>query len=51
MKPFGPTQQPFYQIKFPSSSAINSELVVVGKAVFHLPDRSNLVFPSQLKYY
>lgn len=46
---FGPTSQPFYQVKFPSSSSINTDVIKILRPVFHVPGRSKFVFPSQLK--
>jgi H/ACA ribonucleoprotein complex non-core subunit NAF1 len=46
---FGPTSQPFYQVKFPSISSVDEDVVKVSRLVFHVPGRSKFVFPSQLK--
>ncbi|KAI5122371.1 hypothetical protein M0805_004128 [Coniferiporia weirii] len=46
---FGPTYQPLYQVKFLSADSIDKETITVSRAVFHVPPRSNFVFPSQLK--
>lgn len=48
---FGPTSQPLYQIKFSQAFPLNREIVTVSRAVYHVPDRSNFVFASQLKVY
>ena len=47
---FGPTYQPFYQVKFASTAPPDPEIVKPGRFVFHLPMRSNFVFPNQLKH-
>lgn len=46
---FGPTSQPFYQIKFNQEYPLDPEKVQVSRTVFHLPNRSNFIFLSQLK--
>ncbi|THH06672.1 hypothetical protein EW145_g3926 [Phellinidium pouzarii] len=46
---FGPTHQPLYQVRFSTADAIDKELVTTSRAVFHVPPRSNFVFPGQLR--
>ncbi|KAG6814151.1 hypothetical protein H0H92_002146 [Tricholoma furcatifolium] len=46
---FGPTSQPFYQVKFNTAFPLDSEKVQVSHDIFHVPTRSNFVFTSQLK--
>ena len=40
-----------YQVKFPSSSSIDKTMVTAGREIFHVPNRSNFVFPNQLRMY
>jgi H/ACA ribonucleoprotein complex non-core subunit NAF1 len=46
---FGPTTQPFYQVKFSSAFPLDPERVRVGREVFHVPTRSRFVFVNQIK--
>ncbi|KAH8110628.1 NAF1-domain-containing protein [Phellopilus nigrolimitatus] len=46
---FGPTHQPLYQVKFPTAASIDKEIATISRPVFHIPPRSNFVFPSQLR--
>ncbi len=46
---FGPTNQPFYRVQFNDSYPLDAEKVRVSREVFHIPQRSNFVFVSQLK--
>ncbi|KAA1468127.1 NAF1-domain-containing protein [Dentipellis sp. KUC8613] len=46
---FGPTYQPLYQIKFTNDFPLNPDQVIIGREVFHVPQRSNFVFLSELK--
>ncbi|KAH9849222.1 Gar1/Naf1 RNA binding region-domain-containing protein [Lenzites betulinus] len=48
---FGPTSEPLYQIRFNSKFPLDSEKVQVGRAVYHVPDRSNYVFVRQLRQF
>ena len=48
---FGPTTQPFYQVKFSSAFALDPGRVRVGREVFHVPTRSRFVFVSQIKAF
>ena len=48
---FGPTTQPFYQIKFNAAFALDPERVRVGREVFHVPTRSRFVFVNQIKAF
>lgn len=40
-----------YLIKFPSASAIDTNIVSTSREVFHVPSRSHFVFPSQLRMF
>ena len=48
---FGPTTQPFYQIKFSAAFPLDPERVRVGREVFHVPTRSRFVFVNQIKAF
>lgn len=45
---FGPTAQPFYQVKFNTSYQLELEKARVGRPVFHIPARSHFVPLNQL---
>jgi H/ACA ribonucleoprotein complex non-core subunit NAF1 len=47
---FGPTHSPLYQVKFTASFPIDADQVTVAREVFHVPSRSNFVFPSALRH-
>ncbi|KAI0962183.1 hypothetical protein AcV7_001082 [Taiwanofungus camphoratus] len=47
---FGPTSQPFYQVKFDKQYPLDLEKVRVLRPVFHVPERSNFVFVRQLRH-
>ena len=40
-----------YQVKYPSASAIDKDVVSVSREVFHVPTRSRFVFPNQLRMF
>ncbi|KAF8203942.1 Gar1/Naf1 RNA binding region-domain-containing protein [Pholiota molesta] len=48
---FGPTIQPFYQVKFNAAFPLDPERVRVGREVFHVPTRSRFVFVNQIKAF
>ncbi|KIM47516.1 hypothetical protein M413DRAFT_6834 [Hebeloma cylindrosporum] len=48
---FGPTTQPFYQVKFSAAFPLDPERVRVGREVFHVPTRSRFVFVNQIKAF
>ncbi|KAF7784155.1 hypothetical protein Agabi119p4_320 [Agaricus bisporus var. burnettii] len=48
---FGPTSQPFYQVKFNQAYPLDPEKVKIGRGVFHIPRRSHFVFVNQLKHF
>jgi H/ACA ribonucleoprotein complex non-core subunit NAF1 len=48
---FGPTSQPLYQVKFDERFPLDQEKVRVAREVFHVPQRSNFVFLSQIKHF
>ncbi|KAG9222481.1 hypothetical protein CCMSSC00406_0002816 [Pleurotus cornucopiae] len=47
---FGPTSQPFYQVKFNQKYPLNQEKVKTGREVFHVPSRSKFVFVRDIKH-
>ncbi|KAI0354589.1 NAF1-domain-containing protein [Trametes cingulata] len=48
---FGPTSEPLYQIRFNQKYPLDTEKVQVGRAVYHVPQRSNYVFVRQLRQF
>ncbi len=40
---FGPTAQPYYQVKFNSSYPIDADKVKLSRPVFHVPARSHFI--------
>ncbi|KAH0838065.1 Gar1/Naf1 RNA binding region-domain-containing protein [Lanmaoa asiatica] len=46
---FGPTSQPFYQVKFNQHYPLDTDKVWLSREVFHVPQRSHFVFVDQLK--
>ena len=47
---FGPTTGPLYQIRFNSKYPLDTTKIQVGRAVFHVPTKSNYVFVQQLRH-
>ncbi|KAG6837648.1 hypothetical protein H0H93_004924 [Arthromyces matolae] len=45
---FGPTCQPFYQVKFNKEFPLDPERAQIARDVFHVPARSNYIFLKQL---
>lgn len=43
--------QPLYQIKFTSSFPLDAAIAKISRPVFHVPQRSRFVFPSQLRKF
>ncbi|KAI9060521.1 NAF1-domain-containing protein [Trametes sanguinea] len=48
---FGPTSEPLYQVRFNQKYPLDTEKVQVGRAVYHVPQRSNYVFVRQLRQF
>ncbi|KAI0654489.1 Gar1/Naf1 RNA binding region-domain-containing protein [Cubamyces menziesii] len=48
---FGPTSEPLYQIRFNQKYPLDTEKVQIGRAVYHVPERSNYVFVRQLRQF
>ncbi|KAI0033966.1 Gar1/Naf1 RNA binding region-domain-containing protein [Vararia minispora EC-137] len=46
---FGPTSQPFYQVRFGEKYPLSLERVSVGRPVFYLPRYGKFVFVSELR--
>ncbi|KIL71545.1 hypothetical protein M378DRAFT_182941 [Amanita muscaria Koide BX008] len=46
---FGPTSQPFYQVRFNDAFPLDPEKVQVLREIFHVPRQSNYVFLRELK--
>ncbi|KAF8560086.1 NAF1-domain-containing protein [Imleria badia] len=46
---FGPTSQPFYQVKFNQHYPLDTDKVWLSREVFHVPQRSHFVFVGHLK--
>ena len=46
---FGPTLQPFYQIRFGEKYPLDAEKVQVSRPVFHVPRRSRFVNVAELR--
>ncbi|KAF4573233.1 hypothetical protein EYR36_007743 [Pleurotus pulmonarius] len=47
---FGPTSQPFYQVKFNQKYPLDHEKVKTGREVFHVPSRSKFVFVRDIQH-
>jgi H/ACA ribonucleoprotein complex non-core subunit NAF1 len=47
---FGPTSQPLYQVKFNHARPVDPERIWIAREVFHVPQRSNFVFLSQIRH-
>ncbi|KAG8685252.1 hypothetical protein FRC11_010872, partial [Ceratobasidium sp. 423] len=45
---FGAVKQPLYSVRFPSASAIDKDIIRIGRQVFHVPTRSNFVFTNEI---
>ncbi|OCH86658.1 NAF1-domain-containing protein [Obba rivulosa] len=48
---FGPTTQPFYQVRFNDQYPLDPTKVQVSRPVFHVPEHSRFVFVRQLKQF
>ncbi|KAJ8474555.1 hypothetical protein ONZ45_g15914 [Pleurotus djamor] len=47
---FGPTSQPFYQVKFNQKYPLDVSKVQLGREVFHVPTRSRFVFLRDIQH-
>ncbi|KAG8735834.1 hypothetical protein FRC10_010095 [Ceratobasidium sp. 414] len=45
---FGAVKQPLYSVRFPSASAIDKNIIWIGRPVLHVPARSNFVFAEAI---